>query len=147
MVLRLAPSAARALAAKAGVHVPDPVPRKTRIPHPEHARGLDTQCRALGVPVGTREYLFHPTRKWRADRAWVEQRLLVEVEGGAFGKTKETRGRHTRGTGFQNDCIKYAEAMLLGWRVLRVTTDMVKDGRAALYVAQLLGYKVNKKVR
>lgn len=132
--LRLAPAAAATLAAKAGVSLPDAPTRKTRIPHPEHARGLDTQCKALGLPVGLPEYRFHETRKWRSDRAWPEHKLLVEIEGGGF-----TTGRHTRGQGFDNDCVKYAEAMIRGWRVLRVTTRMVKNGEAIRYLAHLLG--------
>jgi hypothetical protein len=139
MPLKLAASQARALAARAGVSVPDPTPRKTRIPTPEHARGLDTQCRALGLPVGVPEFAFHETRKWRADRAWLDARVLVEIDGGAF-----KHGRHTRGQGFENDCVKYAEAMVRGYRVLRVTTKMVKDGRAVHYLARLLGFTLTR---
>ena len=46
-------------------------------------------------------------------------------------------GRHTRGSGFEADCVKYAEAMLLGYRVLRVTPAMIADGRAVDYVLKL----------
>lgn len=137
--LRLAPAAAKKLAAAAGVSVPDPPARKTRVARPEIARGLDTQCKALGLPIGVPEFQFHETRKWRSDRAWLDQRVLVEIEGGHFAT-----GRHTRGRGFQNDCIKYAEAMVRGWRVLRVTTDMVKDGSAVGYLARLLGVALTK---
>ena len=47
------------------------------------------------------------------------------MEGGTF-----SGGRHSRGRGFEADAEKYAEAAILGWRVLRVTTAMVNDGRA-----------------
>jgi hypothetical protein len=43
-------------------------------------------------------------------------------------------GRHTRGKGFIEDCNKYNEAVMLGWRVIRVTTEMVKSGEAMAYI-------------
>ena len=78
-----------------------------------------------------REVVFAPPRKWRAD--FRVGTLLIEVEGGMW-----TNGRHTRGSGFEADCVKYAEAMLLGYRVLRVTPAMISDGRAIDYVIKLM---------
>jgi hypothetical protein len=71
------------------------------------------------------EHPFWAKRAWRFDFAWPSHHLAVEVEGGAW-----SGGRHTRGAGFEADCEKYAVAALLGWRVLRVTGSMIKDGRA-----------------
>jgi len=62
------------------------------------------------------EYKFHPKRKWRFDWANLELKIAIEIEGGAF-----TNGRHTRGAGFINDMEKYNEAIILGWKVFRVT--------------------------
>ena len=88
---------------------------------------LAGQIAQAGLPEPEREYRFHPTRRWRADFAFVSQRILVEVEGG----TKAVgRSRHTSAAGYENDCEKYSEAALMGFVVLRVTTDMVHDGRA-----------------
>ncbi len=81
-------------------------------------------CEAHGLPIPVAEYEFAPPRKWRADYAFPELDVLVEIEGGAF-----IHGRHTRGTGFENDCEKYAEAICRGWFILRVTPKMVEDGR------------------
>jgi very-short-patch-repair endonuclease len=64
------------------------------------------------------------SRRWRFDFA-LPDKLAVEVEGGVWAQ-----GRHNRGAGFAADCEKYNEAVLLGWRVLRFTTDMVLDGTA-----------------
>lgn len=86
--------------------------------------------RAYGVPF-EREYRFAPPRKWRADFALVEPRVLIEVEGGVW-----TGGRHNRGKGFESDCFKYNAATELGWRVLRYSTGMVKSGEA---IAQIMG--------
>jgi very-short-patch-repair endonuclease len=71
-----------------------------------------------------REYKIGP-RGHRFDFAFPDVRVAVEVEGGTW-----TGGRHSRGVGFASDCAKYNFAVLSGWRVLRFTGDMVKDGTA-----------------
>lgn len=76
-------------------------------------------------PGMVREFAFHTERKWRFDYAWPERKIALEIEGGTW-----SAGRHTRGKGYENDCIKYSTAAILGWKVIRVTTGMVKDGRA-----------------
>lgn len=89
------------------------------------------QLKAGKLPEPVREHRFHPTRRFRLDFAWPERLLAVEIEGGVW-----SGGRHTRGKGFSEDCVKYAEAAVLGYRVIRVTGDMVKNGQALRY-AQL----------
>lgn len=83
------------------------------------------------------EYHFHPERRWRADFAFVDERVLVEIEGGVW-----TRGRHTRGRGFVRDCEKYNAATLAGWAVLRFPAyyfeDYGKTSEAIKTVVQLL---------
>lgn len=69
---------------------------------------------AHGMPKPEKEYRFHPVRKWRFDYAIVEHKVAIEVEGGIW-----TGGRHTRGKGFLNDCVKYNTATSMGWKVLR----------------------------
>ena len=77
--------------------------------------------RAAKIPF-EREHRFHDTRRWRFDFVMlpVEQKIAVEIEGGVF-----THGRHTRGKGFTEDLLKYNEAVLMGWRVLRYTTAQI----------------------
>lgn len=95
------------------------------------AETMALQLRAAGLtPV--REFRFHPVRKWRFDFCFPDQKLALEVDGGTF-----SGGRHTRGTGYAEDCRKIAEAMLLGWRVLRATADQVKSGEALRWVEAL----------
>lgn len=90
--------------------------------------------RSFGLDVGmVREYKFHPERRWRLDFAWPEQMLAVEIEGGTWGG-----GRHTTGAGFEKDCEKYAEALVLGWRVLRVTGTQVRKGQAVGWLKRVL---------
>ena len=86
---------------------------------------LATHIKWAGLPVPRREFRFHPIRRWRADFAWPDRKLLVEVEGGVW-----SQGRHVRGRGFQGDCQKYNAAAMGGWMVLRFTPDMVLDGSA-----------------
>ncbi len=80
---------------------------------------------AAGLPAPTLEHRFAPPRRWRFDLAWPSLRLALEIEGGVW-----TGGRHVRGNGYERDAEKYNAATLAGWRVLRVTTGMIRDGRA-----------------
>ena len=86
-----------------------------------------------------REHKFHPTRKWRADflvGCWPNH-VLIEYEGGVW-----SRGRHTRGAGYAADCEKYREAVKLGFRVMRYTSQDLKDGgefRIAQEIKEMVG--------
>jgi very-short-patch-repair endonuclease len=59
-------------------------------------------------------------RLWRFDFAIPEARVLIEIEGGTW-----SGGRHTRGTGFAEDCAKYNAAAVHGWTVFRLTGEMI----------------------
>lgn len=101
-----------------------------------------------GLPAPTdREYRFHPTRRWRADLAWIDSEplpatrasLIVEVDGGVKNlpgakKCGECghvpQGRHNRAKGYEDDCQKLDEATALGYYVLRFTTQQVRSGEA-----------------
>ena len=76
------------------------------------------------------EYRFHSARKWRADYAWPLQRVLVEIDGGAW-----SGGRHTRGAGFIADMEKLNAAALLGYAVLRYTPQQLGQAIADLRIA------------
>jgi very-short-patch-repair endonuclease len=99
---------------------------------------LAAQIRMARLPEPLREYRWNPERRWRFDFAFVSQRLAVEVEGGTW-----VGGRHTTGSGFEADCVKYAEAVVAGWRVLRFTGAMVNDGRALGYLERALTHPRN----
>ena len=93
---------------------------------------LAIELRAMGLePV--RELRFCPGRRFRFDFAFPEQMLAVEVEGGQY-----TRGRHNRPAGYESDCVKGNLAALAGWRVLRFTGRMVRNGTAAREIARAL---------
>ncbi|MDC5602500.1 endonuclease domain-containing protein [Acinetobacter baumannii] len=80
------------------------------------------------------EYKFHPTRKWRADFLITGTKILIEVEGGIW-----SGGRHTRGKGYLGDMEKYNSAAMMGFTVLRFSTEQVKAGLAIKQIEQLVG--------
>ncbi|BFM65332.1 TPA: DUF559 domain-containing protein [Acinetobacter baumannii] len=82
------------------------------------------------------EYKFHPTRKWRADFLITGTKILIEVEGGIW-----SGGRHTRGKGYIGDMEKYNSAAMMGFTVLRFSTEQVKAGVAIKQIEQLVGEK------
>ncbi len=70
------------------------------------------------------EFRFHPVRRWRADYALVDYRILIEVEGAVW-----IQGRHTRGSGFVKDIEKYNTATSMGYSILRVQPkDLMSSG-------------------
>lgn len=86
---------------------------------------LQFEMKALGLPTPEVQYRFAAPRRWRLDFAWLDRGLALEVDGGTW-----IQGRHVRGKGYEQDVEKLNEAALRGFRTLRVTTGMVKDGRA-----------------
>ena len=84
------------------------------------------QLIAEGLPYPEREYRFHPIRRWRFDFAWPYLKIAAEIEGGTFTE----KSRHTKGVGFRNDCEKYNEATIQGWRVFRFDCTMISKGQA-----------------
>ena len=91
------------------------------------------QCLYSGLPEPVQQLMFHPTRRWRWDLCWPDRMLAVEVQGATYAA-----GRHTRGAGYEADCDKANEAVLLGWRVLRFTAQQVTDGRALRTIERAL---------
>jgi very-short-patch-repair endonuclease len=91
------------------------------------------QLRAHKIVGYTMEYRFHSTRRWRFDFAWILKGVAVEIEGGTW-----SGGRHTRGDGYEKDCEKYNEAVLMGWKVLRFTSSMIKNGMAIDMTREIL---------
>jgi len=80
------------------------------------------------------EYQFHPERKWKADFHLVGKMILVEVEGGIW-----SGGRHTRGKGYIGDMEKYNAATMMGYQVIRFSTEQVKSGLAVQQIEKMVG--------
>ena len=94
---------------------------------------LACQMTADRLPAYEREYQFHATRKFRADFAFVPQKLLIEVEGGLFVK-----GAHSNPMGILRDMEKANLAALGGWALLRYSPAQIKSGEAIAQIKQWL---------
>jgi len=95
---------------------------------------LAWQIKAAGLPEPERQYHYaKPWRKLRADFAWPALHLLVEVQGGIYN-----RRAHGSISGILADINRLNAATLAGWRLLRVTPDMVKDGVALALIEMAL---------
>lgn len=86
-----------------------------------------------GLPVGVTQHRVVTGRQFRLDRAWPEQMVACEVQGGVWAN-----GAHSRGSGVQRDCVKLSMAAAVGWRVLPVTREMIESGEAVHLIAQAL---------
>lgn len=73
------------------------------------------------IPRPVREYVFAPPRRFRFDFCWLNYKVAAEMEGGIW-----SHGAHNRPMHFTSDCDKYNLAAVLGWRVLRFTTEHFK---------------------
>jgi hypothetical protein len=62
--------------------------------------------------------------------------IALEIEGGVWVK-----GRHVSPAGFIEDCRKYAEATLLGWKVFRLPSDWIETGEALRYAEMAVNGK------
>lgn len=94
---------------------------------------LAMQIEVNDLPIPRREYRFHPTRRWRFDFAYPDQRIAIECEGATWAN-----GRHNRGGGYAADLEKYNAAALLGWLVLRYTRAQVKHGTAIVQLREAI---------
>ncbi len=98
------------------------VPREKRPVRRGGEHGEDDLAAALdlcGPPLSTyvRQHLYAPPRKLRADFAWLEQRVLVEIQGGVWAATSG----HAGGAAIINDNKRLNAATLAGYRLLRFT--------------------------
>ena len=117
--------------------------RKTAVKSKRKSRGakvesigeslLSMQLKALKIEF-EQEFKFHAKRKWRADFHITGKKLLVEVEGGIW-----SGGRHTRGKGYLGDMEKYNAATVMGYRVIRFSTEQVKSGLAVQQIEKMVG--------
>lgn len=123
---------------------------------------LEERLNAQMVDAGLspeREYRFCPDRKWRADFAFPSDWIIIEVEGGLYGKPVicdkchlpvmrnlgggrrmpvREAGRHNTGAGFEKDVEKYNWAEMHGWMILRFSGTMIKSGKAIEIVLEAI---------
>jgi len=89
--------------------------------------------RTVGLPEPVREHRFERRRRWRFDLAWPQYMVAAECEGATW-----VQGRHTSGAGFAADTLKYNEAAIQGWCVLRFTRNQIESGLAVETVLRAL---------
>jgi len=117
--------------------------RKTATKRPKKVKGekvvsegeatLSLQLKTLKIEF-EQEFKFHPKRKWSADFHIIGKKILVEVEGGIW-----SGGRHTRGKGYIGDMEKYNSATMMGYQVIRFSTEQVKSGLAIKQIEKMVG--------
>ncbi|UNW05957.1 endonuclease domain-containing protein [Acinetobacter variabilis] len=109
-----------------------PKVRGEKVPNEFEAK-LARELKTLKIKF-EQEFYFHPERKWRADFHLIDKKILVEVEGGIW-----SGGRHTRGKGYLRDLEKYNAATMMGFQVIRFSTDQVKSGHAIQQIEKMVG--------
>ena len=86
----------------------------------------------LGI-IYRREERFTELRRWRLDFYLPEYRIGIEIDGGVW-----TNGRHSRGKGFEADCIKANHATMQGIRLLRFSATQIKRGIGKAFLQEHL---------
>lgn len=114
--------------------------RKRSLPRApsEGEETLALQLKALKIPFEREVMFYNPHRLWRFDFLLTGTKIAIEVEGAVWSK-----GRHTRGSGWEADAIKYNSAAVLGYMVLRFSTGQVKKGEVISFLRRIksLGLK------
>ena len=96
--------------------------KKASVPQSSAAEGdLASLLTAAGLEDYTTQYKYVPGRKFSADFAFVEQKLIVEVDGGIY-----SRRAHGSITGIIADMNRSNLAACNGFRVMRFRPDQIK---------------------
>jgi very-short-patch-repair endonuclease len=88
-------------------------------------RALETQLKQVGATGYLPQFCPILNRKYRSDFAFVDNRLLVEVQGGTW-----VSGRHNRASAMAAEYERHNTLTLAGWRILYFTADQVHAGTA-----------------
>lgn len=96
---------------------------------------LFAEFKLFGLPTPVRQYIFHPTRKWRFDFAWIELKIAVEINGGIF-----MGGGHNRGGYMEMTYEKINEATKLGWQVYTFGPKSVKIPKVKSATSEALAF-------
>jgi very-short-patch-repair endonuclease len=101
------------------------------------------QIRAAGLPTPEREAMVIPGRRFRADFAWRDAAVVLEIEGGIFAQRNRggTSG-HSSAAGILRDIEKSNLYTIHGWRLIRAAAPHVRNGEAIAWVAAALGVEI-----
>ena len=92
------------------------------------------QLDLTGLPKPIEEHTFHPTRRWRLDFCWLNEKIAMEYHG-IFGAHK---AGHQAMAKLMRDYEKSNEANLLGWTYLVITAQTVQNGQALQWLERAL---------
>lgn len=87
-------------------------------------------------PLFERQFRITPARKFMADFYFSNVKgmpLVVEVDGGIW-----TGGRHVTGRGVESDCEKSSLIAAMPARLMRVTPNLVRNGKALKWILEAL---------
>ena len=112
-----------------------PTPRPWPAPPAEKADQPDRwplvlrdQIVEAGLPEPFREFVWHPTRNFRADLAFPDRKFIVEVDGAV----------HRIKSKFARDIERHNLLVREGWIYIRVTPEMVRSGEALQWVKEFM---------
>jgi hypothetical protein len=60
------------------------------------------------------------------DRDLTDGGVAIEIEGNVFANSGSGKSRHTTGVGYSRDAVKYNEAALRNWLVLRYPSHVIR---------------------
>lgn len=108
----------------------------TRKPKTDYKAIFLTHLKAAKLPEPVCEFRFHETRLWRFDFCWPDLMIAVEYQGINWKpkKGQENNSGHQSIDGLRNDCEKFTEASLAGWRLILITAETVSSGQAVEWV-------------
>ena len=87
-------------------------------------------------PLFERQFRIHPKRRFVADFYFPNVKgtpLVIECDGGGW-----INGRHSRGAGIENDSEKSFFIAAMGARLMRVTPNLVRNGKAVKWILEAL---------
>ena len=112
-----------------------PKKKKSLIPtiDSELEEELAFQLKAIGLSGFTRQYKFHPDRKWLLD--FYREGWGIEVQGGGW---VEGGGGHNRNAlVMARDFEKFNACSELGLKLLLYTGEQIKDGSAIAQIERI----------
>jgi len=99
---------------------------------------IERYCKNRGLTL-EKEYKYVPGRKFKADGAILELRILIEVDGGIF-----TGRAHGSISGIKNDMERCNQATLNGWMRFRYTPQQFGKGQPIIDINKFIN---NRNIR
>ena len=95
---------------------------------------FEFQLKSIGILNYVREFSAIKGRRFRFDFAFIEEKVLIEIQGGIYSY----KPSHASASGIRRDCEKANLAVAHGWRLFHFTPDMVRSGEAVRMIEEAL---------